>query len=66
MAEFAYNNRTQASTGKSPFQVCQGFNPQLNVGEETDYTVPSADEHAEFLEKGFEEVKASLQVAKKP
>jgi hypothetical protein len=50
----------QASTGKSPFQICYGFSPRLNVGEDTDGNVPNADEHAEFLKQGHDEVKASL------
>jgi hypothetical protein len=31
MAEFAYNNCIQASTSKSPFQICYGFSPWLNI-----------------------------------
>jgi hypothetical protein len=63
MAEFAYNNGIQASTGKTPFQICQGFNPRMNIGEESDYTVPEADAHAEFLLKGYDKVKAALILA---
>src|SRR5689334_18497256 len=63
MAEFAYNNGRNASTGKTPFEVCQGFNPRMKIGDETTGVIPSADEHAEFLKKGFKEVKASLRLA---
>jgi hypothetical protein len=63
MAEFAYNNGVQASTGKRLFQICYGFSPRLNVGKDTDGNVPNADEHAEFLKQGHGEVRASLELA---
>jgi hypothetical protein len=63
LAEFAYNNGVQASTGKSPFQICYGFNPRLNVREDTNGNVPNTDKHAEFLRQGHDEVKASLELA---
>ncbi|QRW15575.1 Retrotransposable element Tf2 protein [Rhizoctonia solani] len=60
LAEFALNNLKQSSTGKSPFQICYGLNPQFSVGQKSDKSVPNADEHAKFLEKGYDEVKATL------
>ncbi|QRW26782.1 Transposon Tf2-1 polyprotein [Rhizoctonia solani] len=63
IAEFALNNLKQTSTGKSPFQICYGMNPQFTIGQKLDETVPNADKHAEFLEKGYDKVKAALSLA---
>ncbi|KAF8750819.1 Chromo (CHRromatin Organization MOdifier) domain [Rhizoctonia solani] len=63
LAEFALNNLKQTSTGKSPFQICYGLNPRFSVGQKSDESVPNADEHAEFLEKGYNEVKATLSLS---
>ncbi|QRW25843.1 Retrotransposable element Tf2 protein [Rhizoctonia solani] len=63
LAEFALNNLKQTSTGKSPFQICYGYNPRFTVGQKSDESVPNADEHAEFLEKGYDEVKAALSMS---
>ncbi|QRW23612.1 Retrotransposable element Tf2 protein [Rhizoctonia solani] len=62
LAKFALNNLKQSSMGKSPFQICYGLNPQFSVGQKTDKSTPNADEHAEFLEKGYDEVKAALSL----
>ncbi|QRW20813.1 Retrotransposable element Tf2 protein [Rhizoctonia solani] len=62
-SEFALNNLKQTSTGKSPFQICYGSNPRFSVGQKTDESVPNADEHAEFLERGYDEVKAALSLS---
>ncbi|QRW18204.1 Transposon Tf2-12 polyprotein [Rhizoctonia solani] len=63
LAEFALNNLKQTSTGKSPFQICYGYNPRFTVGQKSDESVPNADKHAEFLEKGYDEVKATLSIS---
>ncbi|QRW20471.1 Retrotransposable element Tf2 protein [Rhizoctonia solani] len=63
LAEFALNNLKQTSTGKSPFQICYGYNPRFTVGQKSDESVPNAEEHAEFLEKGYDEVKAALSIS---
>ncbi|QRW24326.1 Retrotransposable element Tf2 protein [Rhizoctonia solani] len=63
LAKFALNNLKQTSTGKSPFQTCYGYNPRFTVGQKSDESVPNADEHAEFLEKGYDEVKAALSMS---
>ncbi|QRW19820.1 Retrotransposable element Tf2 protein [Rhizoctonia solani] len=62
LAKFALNNLKQSSTGKSPFQICYGLNPWFSVGQKSDESVPNADKHAEFLEKGYDEVKAALSL----
>ena len=62
LAEFAYNNGLQTAAGISPFEICQGFNPRLSVGHEPG-NVPQADEHASFLQKGYEEVQAALPLS---
>ncbi|QRW24093.1 Retrotransposable element Tf2 protein [Rhizoctonia solani] len=63
ISEFALNNLKQSSTGKSPFQICYGLNPQFSVGQKLDELVPNADKHAEFLEKGYDKVKAALSLS---
>ncbi|CCO36910.1 Retrotransposable element Tf2 155 kDa protein type 1 [Rhizoctonia solani AG-1 IB] len=63
LAEFACNNNLQTSTGKSPFQICYGINPKFSIGQHTNNDVPNAEEHADFLEKGYDEVKAALTLA---
>ncbi|QRW25688.1 Retrotransposable element Tf2 protein [Rhizoctonia solani] len=63
LAKFALNNLKQTSTGKSPFQICYGLNPQFSVGQKSGKSVPNVDEHAEFLEKGYNEVKAALSLS---
>jgi hypothetical protein len=54
LAEFACNNNLQTSTGKSPFQICYGINPKFNTGQHINNNVPNAEEHADFLEKGYD------------
>jgi transposase InsO family protein len=46
VAEFAYDNGVQASTGQSPFFTCYGFHPRLTVSNEEDDLVPAAENHA--------------------
>ncbi|KEP45803.1 putative Transposon Tf2-1 polyprotein, partial [Rhizoctonia solani 123E] len=62
LAEFSYNNSLQTATGKSPFEICYGYNPRLSIGHEGG-KAPYADQHADFLQKGYDEVKASLTLA---
>ncbi|QRW26390.1 Transposon Ty3-G Gag-Pol polyprotein [Rhizoctonia solani] len=63
LAEFALNNLRQTHTGKSPFQICYGFNPRFSIGQKSEEVVPNADKHAEFLERGYDEVKAALSLS---
>lgn len=64
MVEFTYNNGVNVSTGKLLFQNCYWFNPWLNISEDTTSHVLATDKHAEFLQKGYNEVKAALTLAK--
>ncbi|EUC55741.1 Transposon Tf2-1 polyprotein, partial [Rhizoctonia solani AG-3 Rhs1AP] len=62
LAEFAYNNSLQTSTGKSPFEICYGYNPRLSVGHKGGKT-PYTNQHAKYLQQGYNEVKAALTMA---
>ena len=62
LAEFAYNNGLQTTAGKSPFEICQGYNPHLSIGHEPG-NVPLANDHASFLKEGYQEVQAALGIS---
>ncbi|QRV96366.1 Transposon Tf2-1 polyprotein [Ceratobasidium sp. AG-Ba] len=64
LAEFAYNNGTNASTGKTPFFANYGFHPRFAVGDKEGQGLLIADDHAEWLQKGYDELKAALSVSK--
>lgn len=60
LAEFAYNNSINASTGKSPFLANYGFHPRadlLNVKQQ-DFTI-------EYIVDGIEDIKSTLAEAQK-
>ncbi|QRV96463.1 Retrotransposable element Tf2 protein [Ceratobasidium sp. AG-Ba] len=63
LAEFAYNNGTNASTGKTPFFANYGFHPRFAVGDKEGQGLLIADDHAEWLQKGYDELKAALTVS---
>ncbi|QRV87030.1 Retrotransposable element Tf2 protein [Ceratobasidium sp. AG-Ba] len=63
LAEFAYNNGTNASTGKTPFFANYGFHPKFAVGDKEGQGLMIADDHAEWLQKGYDELKAALTVS---
>ncbi|QRV98272.1 Transposon Tf2-11 polyprotein [Ceratobasidium sp. AG-Ba] len=63
LAEFAYNNGTNASTGKTPFFANYGFHPRFAVGDKEGQGLLVADDHAEWLQKGYDELKAALTVS---
>ncbi|QRW18621.1 Retrotransposable element Tf2 protein [Rhizoctonia solani] len=63
MAEFAYNNATHSSTGKSPFKALYGWELSLTLSNvPTD--VPEADDMATQMEKQWQEIEAALQQSK--
>ncbi|KAB5587545.1 Retrotransposable element Tf2 [Ceratobasidium theobromae] len=63
MAEFAYNNGTQASTGKTPFFICYGFHPRFSISDLEPSNIPAADDHIQFLQKGYEEVQSAITIS---
>ncbi|QRV99192.1 Transposon Tf2-11 polyprotein [Ceratobasidium sp. AG-Ba] len=65
LAKFAYNNGTNASTGKTPFFANYGFHPKFAVGDKEGQGLMIADDHAEWLQKGYDKLKAMLTVSQK-
>ncbi|QRV85329.1 Retrotransposable element Tf2 protein [Ceratobasidium sp. AG-Ba] len=63
MAEFAYNNSINSSTNQTPFFACYGFHPRFSIGQQTDESVPHADERADQLKARMEELQASVNLA---
>ncbi|QRW07680.1 Transposon Tf2-1 polyprotein [Ceratobasidium sp. AG-Ba] len=63
LAEFAYNNGVNASTGKTPFFANYGFHPKFTVGDKEGQGITIANDHAEWLQKGYDELKAALTVS---
>ncbi|QRW08767.1 Transposon Tf2-1 polyprotein [Ceratobasidium sp. AG-Ba] len=63
LAEFAYNNGVNVSTGKTPFFANYGFHPKFAVGDKEGQGLAIADNHAEWLQKGYDELKAALTVS---
>ena len=64
--EFAYNNSTQRSTGRSPFYVAYGFHPRTpadlynpQAAEDT----PAAQDFVKSMLEGHAAAKAALEVA---
>ncbi len=56
MAEFAYNNAKNASTGHTPFELNCGYHPRVSVKEDVDPRLRSrfANELAEELRELME------------
>ena len=52
MAEFAYNNAKNASTGHTPFELNRGYHPRVSFKENTDLR---------FWSKIADELSAKLQ-----
>ncbi|KAG8703852.1 hypothetical protein FRC09_003909 [Ceratobasidium sp. 395] len=63
LAEFAYNNGVNSSTGKSPFYACYGFHPRFAVGDNSIGDVPAADDRANWLKTNYDELKAALDLS---
>ncbi|KAG8725221.1 hypothetical protein FRC09_005676 [Ceratobasidium sp. 395] len=63
LAEFAYNNGVNSSTGKSPFYACYSFHPRFAVGDNSIGDVPAADDRANWLQSNYDELKAALDLS---
>ena len=50
-AEFAYNNASQSSTGRSPFFANHGFHPRFNPTSPTTSEVPRAEQRVNNLKE---------------
>jgi len=63
-AEFALNNRVNASTGKSPFELVYGYSPRVGLEPRKDSKVEKAEEFATRMKETWTEAQASLRLAK--
>ena len=63
-AEFALNNRVNASTGKSPFQVVYGYSPWVGLEPRKDSNVERSSSFAEGMERSWEDTQSALRMAK--
>jgi transposase InsO family protein len=63
MAEFAYNNTVQASTGHSPFYAVYGHHPRFDVNMPATAVNPAAEKRARDLEQIHADLKAELRAS---
>jgi hypothetical protein len=63
LAEFAYNNSVQASTGLSPFFACYGFHPRLDCEPSAPSLVPAVAERIDALSRARESAEQHWQHA---
>ena len=63
--EFAHNARAHEATGRSPFEIWYGFQPEFAEPVIVTSKVQSAQERLEFLRDTQKEVTAALKVAAK-
>ena len=62
-AEFAYNNRVNASIGMSPFYVEYAYNPTFSVDPVNSQSVPKADVRLDWIRQVQMELKALLELS---
>jgi transposase InsO family protein len=62
IAQFAYNNKTQEATRKSPFEITRTYQTRMGV-EITDSNVPGAIQEAEAIKSTLEQVQRNLELA---
>jgi transposase InsO family protein len=63
MAEFAYNNTVQASTGHSPFYAVYGHHPRFDLNMPATAVNPAAEERARDLEQIHADLKVELRAS---
>ena len=63
LAEFAYNNKAQASTKQSPFFVNYGRHPRMGFESRREGKHPAAQEFMEQMKEVHEEAQAALKKA---
>ena len=63
LAEFAYNNKAQASTKQSPFFVNYGRHPRMGFEPRREGKHPAAQEFVEQMKEVHEEAQAALKKA---
>ena len=62
-AEFALNNRVNASTGKSPFELVYGYSPRVGLEPRKDSKVEKAEEFVTRMKETWTEAQASLRLS---
>ncbi|KAJ3574926.1 hypothetical protein NP233_g1445 [Leucocoprinus birnbaumii] len=65
MAEFSYNNRSHAATGKSPFYLNYGRHPNIHGDTVSSSKAPAADRFAQQMEEIRGQTKKALEEANK-
>ena len=63
-AEFALNNRMNALTKKSPFQIVYGYSPHVGIEPRGDARVEKAGEFATRMAASWKETESALRLAK--
>lgn len=65
IAEFALNSRQHSATGKSPFFMNYGYNPEFHVSINLLNKVPKAEECLQSLKEARDDAQAALRLAAK-